>query len=53
MNYHEWSKNASPYANAMSPEITCSTCSQCTKDFKRDDKMQFNPLWGIIIMLQM
>lgn len=28
----------------MSPEITCSTCRQCGKDFQRDDRMQFNPL---------
>lgn len=44
MNYHDWAKNASPYANAMSPQITCSTCMQCKKDFQRDDRMFFNPL---------
>jgi len=44
MNYHDWAKNAPPEANCMSPEITCSTCIQCGKDFKRDANMQFNPL---------
>ena len=46
MNYHEWAKTASPYANDMNPQITCSTCMICRKDFQRDDRMQFNPLYG-------
>lgn len=35
MNYHEWSKNASPYANMLSPEITSSTCSCCNMHYER------------------
>jgi hypothetical protein len=45
MNYHEWSKTASPYANALSPQITCSTCIDCKQDYQRDDTMMFNPLY--------
>lgn len=44
MNYHEWAKNASPYANALPPQITCSTCLQGGKDYERGNSMLFNPL---------
>lgn len=45
MNYHDWAKNASPYANTMGTEITCSTCIECNTEYQRDDnKYQFNPL---------
>jgi len=35
MNYHEWFKKALPMMNAYSPEITCSTCVFCKKDYDR------------------